>query len=137
MGLLAKFFNIPESVAEQSERLLAVGEKLGLKGISYSHESEATLWQLLKKTIEENDSNESILCKIGVRPTAAVATLEKVQGWGVIHANSGLGRLRLSAAGSTAKSVLLNLRKNCETNAGFLTILSASPELKKTMDIWG
>ncbi len=137
MGLLAKFFNIPESVAEQSERLLAVGEKLGLKGISYSHESEATLWQRLKKTIEENDSNESILCKIGVRPTAAVATLEKVQGWGVIHANSGLGRLRLSAAGSTAKSVLLNLRKNCETNAGFLTILSASPELKKTMDIWG
>jgi len=136
MGLLAKFSNVPESVAEQSERLLAVGEKLGLKGISYSNDSEATLWQRLKKIIEENDSNKSILCKIGVRPTAAVATIEKVQGFGVIHANSGLGRLRLSEE-SASKSVLLNLRKICENHAGFLTILSASQELKQQVDIWG
>jgi glycolate oxidase FAD binding subunit len=136
MGLLAKFSNVPESVAEQSERLFAVGEKLGLKGISYSNDSEAALWQRLKTIIEENDSNESILCKIGVRPTAAVATLEKVQGFGVVHANSGLGRLRLSEE-SAAKSGLLNLRKICENHAGFLTILSAGQAVKQQMDIWG
>lgn len=134
MGLLAQFSNVPESVSEQSQRLLALGEKLGLKVISCSNDSEANLWQRLKKIIEENDSNESILCKIGVRPAAAVATLEKIQGWGLIHANSGLGRLHLSPSNFFE---LLNLREFCESQAGFLTILSAAQELKKGSDIWG
>lgn len=136
MGLLAQFSSVPESVSEQSQRLLALGEKLGLKVISYSNDSETNLWQRLKKIIEENESNESILCKIGVRTTAAVATLEKIQGWGLIHANSGLGRLHLSPK-STSKSELLNLRQFCESQAGFLTIISASQEFKQGSDIWG
>lgn len=136
MGLLAQFSNVPESVAEQCQRLLAVGEKLGLKGICYTNDRETALWQRLKEIIEENDNNESILCKIGVRSTEAVAMLDRSKAMGIIHASSGLGRLRLS--GETAsKAGLLKLRKSCEDRAGFLTILSAPMEIKQELDVWG
>jgi len=136
MGLLAQFSNVPESVAEQSQRLLAVAEKLGLKATCYSQEPETTLWQRLRKIIEYSDQDRSILCKIGVRPTVAVATLEKSKALGVIHASSGLGRLRLSGAIAT-ESVVSNLRTYCEANTGFLTILSAPVDIKQKIDIWG
>ncbi len=136
LGLLAQFSNLPESVAEQSQRLLALGKKLGLKGTCISQEQEPALWQRLRKIIEDGDKDMSILCKIGVRPTVAAATLEQSQAFGVIHASSGLGRLRLSGE-IASQSVLSNLRKYCENKAGFLTILSAPIEIKQQMDIWG
>jgi glycolate oxidase FAD binding subunit len=136
MGLIAQFSHVPESVTEQSQRLLMVGEKLGLTGVSYSQDPESTLWERLRKIIETSEKDGSILCKIGVRPTEAVAMLNQSNTLGVIHASSGLGRLRLSGEMASSSGVL-NLRKACEASSGFLTILSAPMEMKQQIDIWG
>ena len=139
MGLLAKFDTVEESVAAQSQRFLKIGEELGLKGICYRHEEETSLWERLRKIIEETDKNDSILCKIGVRPTSAVDILEQSQAFGVIHVSSGLGRLRLSGepASKSGLANLRELRENCEKTSGFLTILSAPLEIQQQIDIWG
>lgn len=136
MGLIAQFSNVPESVTEQSQRLLMVGEKLGLTGVGYSQDPESSLWQRLRKIIETAEKDGSILCKIGVRPTESVAMLNQSKTLGVIHASSGLGRLRLSGE-MASKSGVLNLRKACEQSSGFMTILSAPMEMKQQIDVWG
>lgn len=134
MGFITRFQSVTESVKEQSIRLLQVGEKLGLQGSSYSENEEANLWQRLQQSIWESDIEPEITCKIGVLPTAAVATLTQLdsQGIGLIHAGSGLGILRLNKA-----ETILKMRSFCESHSGFLTVLSAPLSVKKELDVWG
>lgn len=134
MGLITRFQSVTESVKEQSIRLLQVGEKLGLQGSSYSENEEANLWQRLQESIWESDIEPEITCKIGVLPTAAVATLTQLdsQEIGLIHAGSGLGILRFDKA-----ETILKMRSFCESHSGFLTVLSAPLSVKKELDVWG
>jgi glycolate oxidase FAD binding subunit len=131
LGLIARFQNISESVQEQSKRLLAIGEKLGLHGVIYSADHEADLWQRLPEQIHDHVTEATITCKIGVLPTAAVEILNKIE-IGLIHISSGLGVVRLEN-----QEQILPLRNLCQTNSGFLTILSAPVELKGRFDVWG
>ncbi|MFM6188686.1 FAD-binding oxidoreductase [Planktothrix sp.] len=133
IGLVVQFQSIPESVQQQSQRLMELGEKLGLKAI-YFDADEGNLWQQLKQQICPSESNASILCKIGVTPTSAVKTLMKCQTLGVIHSGVGLGVLRFE---SVSSETLLNLRKWCQSQGGFLSILKAPLELKQQLDVWG
>ncbi len=133
LGLIVRFQSIPESVQQQSQRLMEMGEKLGLKAI-YFDSDEANLWQQLKQQIWQHESNASILCKIGITPTSAVKTLMQCQTLGVIHAGVGLGVLRFE---SVSPETLLNLRNWCQSQGGFLSILKAPVELKQQLEVWG
>lgn len=131
MGLIARFQSIVESVKEQSNRLLEVGEKLGLQGTIYSATDEADLWQRLREQMHSDLTESEITCKVGVLPTAAVEVLTSVE-MGLIHIGSGLGVLRFEGEGEVVK-----MRSLCESNSGFLTILSAPIAVKQKIDVWG
>lgn len=131
IGLIARFQSVSESVEEQSKRLLAIGEKLGLHGRIYAANQEADLWQRLPEQIHSPATESTITCKIGVLPTQAVEILNNIE-TGLIHLSSGLGLVRLKN-----QEQILPLRNLCTANSGFLTVLSASVELKKNIDVWG
>ncbi len=131
LGLIARFQSIVESVKEQSNRLLEVGEKLGLQGTIYSAADEVDLWQKLREQVHSDVTKSEITCKIGVLPTAAVEVLTSVE-MGLIHIGSGLGVLRLED-----ESQVVKMRSLCESSSGFLTILSAPIAVKQKIDVWG
>lgn len=149
MGLMANFQSVEESVKQQSERALELGEKLGLSANIYK-DNDAQLWQSLKQQMWEKVADSEIVCKIGVIPTEAAATLNKLErGIGLIHAGIGVGVLRFDSASfaplskggmggsSPAVDRLLELRRWCESKGGFLTVLSAPKEIKQSLDVWG
>lgn len=133
IGLIARFQSINESVKEQSNRLLLIGQKLGLNGVIYAGENEANLWQQLPEIIHNygNNSNSGITAKIGLLTTAAVQAINQIN-VGLIHLNSGLGLVGLEN-----QDQVLKLRDLCHSNSGFLSILSAPVELKEKLDVWG
>ncbi len=142
LGLITSFASMTESVKEQSTRLMDVGQKLGLKGGLYSADDEADLWQKLRLQMTASTTEPVITCKIGVIPSAAVATMTQMdslaeqRGSGLIHASSGLGVLRLETSAQMLETVL-KLRSLCLANKGFLTILEAPITLKQQLDVWG
>ena len=142
MGLMVRFQSVIHSVKEQSSRLLEVGQKLGLQGTLYADSDEASLWQSLPEQIWRTPQQPAITCKIGVLPTAAVTTLTKLDtltsssGLGLIHAGSGLGLLRLDPAVVTPQTIM-EMRRHCESQNGFLTVLEAPISLKQQLDVWG
>ncbi|WP_413162987.1 FAD-binding oxidoreductase [Capilliphycus salinus ALCB114379] len=133
MGLIVCFQSLPESVNQQATRLLEVGEKLGLNGEIHS-QNDDNLWHQLKQFIWQPGEETKMICKIGVTPTEAVATLSQCQGLGVIHAGVGLGVLRWESVNSEH---LLKLRNWCNTKGGFLSILDAPTPVKQQLDVWG
>jgi len=139
LGLIARFQSIGESVKEQSNRLLEVGQKLGLDGVIYSDGDEATLWQRLRECMHSSPTKSVITCKIGVLPTAAVEILTQVE-LGMIHIGSGLGILQLDSQ-SQVLEVRDELRSvggdRIQANNGFLTILEAPVTVKQQVDVWG
>ena len=142
IGLIVRFQSVSESVKEQSSRLLEVGQQLGLSGTFYTEADEVKLWQQLPEQIWESTQPPAITCKIGVSPTAAVATLTKLDALtassalGLIHAGSGLGLLRLDPTVTTPQTIL-ELRRSCQDQSGFLSVLEAPISLKQQLDIWG
>jgi glycolate oxidase FAD binding subunit len=131
IGLVVQFQSISESVKEQSNRILAIGQQLGLETVIYADENEANLWQVITKKIYSSENNFVITSKIGVLPTSAVEVINQIQ-FGLIHLNSGLGLVQLEN-----QNQVLSLRNLCENNSGFLTVLSAPVEVKEKLDIWG
>jgi glycolate oxidase FAD binding subunit len=131
IGLITRFQTIHESVEEQSQRLLAIGEKLGLQGVIYQGVEESNLWQQLPNKIYDHLTKSTITCKIGVVPTAAVEIIHQIN-IGLIHVSSGLGLVRLEK-----EDQILPLRNLCQANSGFLSVLSAPVELKERFDVWG
>ncbi|MBH8565691.1 FAD-binding oxidoreductase [Nostoc sp. CENA67] len=131
LGLIARFQSISESVKEQSNRLLEVGEKLGLAGVIYWDENEANLWQRLQQQMHSPATESEISCKIGVLPTAAVEILTQTK-MGLIHIASGLGWLRFEE-----QNQVLAMRDRCEQNGGFLTVMEARIAVKQQIDVWG
>lgn len=142
IGLMVRFQSVAQSVTQQSSRLLEVGQKLGLRGTLYSDTDEANLWQSLPEQIWTTPHQPAITCKIGVLPTAAVTTLTQLdtltssQGLGLIHAGSGLGLLRLDPRTVTPQTIM-DLRRHCQEQNGFLTVLEAPISLKQQLDVWG
>jgi glycolate oxidase FAD binding subunit len=138
LGLIARFQSISESVKEQSNRVLEVGQKLGLNGAIFADADEASLWQRLQERIHFSATESVITCKIGVLPTAAVEILTQVE-LGLIHTSSGLGLLQLEDKNQVLKvrDACGGLRLRTQTNSGFLTILSAPMAVKEQIDVWG
>ena len=146
LGLIARFQSISESVKEQSNRVLEVGQKLGLDGAIFADGDEANLWERLQERIHTTATESVITCKIGVLPTAAVEILTQVE-LGLIHISSGLGLLQLESKNQVLKirdelrsaggDAYGGLRLRTQANKGFLTILSAPIGVKEQIDVWG
>jgi glycolate oxidase FAD binding subunit len=142
MGLMVRFQSVRESVEGQLSRMLDIGQVLGLKGTRYADADEVNLWKLLPEQIWSASQEPAITCKIGVLPTAAVTMLTKLDtltsstGLGLIHASSGLGKLRLIGQSVTPQTIM-ELRRYCESQRGFLTILEAPISFKQQLDVWG
>ncbi len=137
MGLVTRFQSVEASVQEQSARLLEVGQHLGLKGSCYAGSDESNLWQTLGEQMQGSAINGGISCKIGVLPTAAIATLsllDDMNAIALIHAGSGLGMLRLD---NIDKAVVERVRSHCQSHGGFLTVLAAPVAFKGQFDVWG
>ncbi|HEY9872017.1 MAG TPA: FAD-binding oxidoreductase [Candidatus Obscuribacterales bacterium] len=138
MGLIIRFQSVPESVKQQSARILEVGQQLSLQGVVHTATDEAEIWQKIKQQIWANQSQGRIICKIGVLPSNAVEILTQLDkltsenGMGLVHAGSGLGLLRFERS-----QILQELRRSCQNKGGFLTILEAPPTLKQQIDVWG
>lgn len=130
-GLIVRFQNIPESVAEQSNRLLGVAKNLGLKGMKFSDSEESNLWERLREQIYFPNTDSPIVCKIGVLPTAAMEILNSV-GRVLIHNGSGLGLAQFEHEGE-----ILKMREICQNSNGFLSILKAPAPVKSKIDVWG
>ncbi|MEO0967899.1 MAG: FAD-binding oxidoreductase [Cyanobacteria bacterium J06639_18] len=131
LGLIVRFQNIPESVREQSNRLLEVGEKLGLEGAKFSESEENNLWKRLQEQIYFSNTDAPIVCKIGILPSAAMKILNSV-GRVLIHNSSGLGVARFEHEGE-----ILKMRNLCQSNSGFLSVLMAPASVKSKIDVWG
>ena len=135
LGLAVRFQSIPESVEQQSRRLLEVGDKLGLKGITCAENDESDFWQRLKSIMWSTAPDSTIICKIGIIPSASVNILAELNLTdALIHGGSGLGILRFDSA---RVETLLQVRHQCEFNGGFLSILKAPADIKQQLDIWG
>lgn len=142
MGLMVRFQSVAESVQEQSSRLLEVGQQLGLQGTLYQDNDETSLWQSLPEQIWGMPQSTAITCKIGVVSTAAVMTLTVLNtltsgmGLGLIHAGSGLGKVRLDPE-TVKPETILKMREHCQSHRGFLTVLDAPIPLKQQLNVWG
>ncbi|BAY83993.1 FAD linked oxidase-like protein [Calothrix parasitica NIES-267] len=131
LGLIIRFESIPESVEEQSNQVLQIGEKLGLTSTVFSSKEEESLWHRLPEQIHLSESESAITCKIGVLPNAAVEILNQAD-FGLINISTGLGILRFDSVDK-----VLEMRNLCEQKSGFLTILSAPIDIKQKVDVWG
>lgn len=143
MAIAVRFQSIQSSVQQQVNRTLELGRSLGLTAFT-DPEVDAALWQKLGSSMTAADQQSAIACKIGVRPSNAATMLEQIGHimppslvwYGQIHAASGLGRLIFSSP-DVSPEILLQVRSQCETSGGFLSILQAPLALKKQMDVWG
>jgi glycolate oxidase FAD binding subunit len=134
-SLVVKFATIPESIAQQSTQLVDLARGLGIKGGSWQGEQERALWDGIQTGIW---GTTSIGCKLGVRSTAALATLASIDrltdngARGVIHLSSGIGACAIDRA-----SDIPTLRTECEVAGGYLSVLQAPDLLKSSIDVWG
>jgi glycolate oxidase FAD binding subunit len=134
-SLVVKFATIPASIAEQSEQLIAIGQGLGVQGEIWQGEQERQLWEGIQTGIW---ADTPIGCKLGVRSTAAVGTIELLDrlsastAKGVVHISSGIGAFALTDANQ-----IQPLRTHCEANGGFLSVLQAPVDVKQQIDVWG
>lgn len=134
-SLVVKFATIPESIAQQSAQLLEIAKGLGLKGGIWQGAQAAQLWSSIQTGIW---GDRPIGCKLGVRLTAAVETIDLLDrltdntAKGVIHLNSGIGAIAISDSHHIAP-----LRSHCESAGGFLSVLQAPVDIKQQLDVWG
>ena len=134
-SLAVKFATLPASIAEQSAQLLDIASKLGLTGVSWQGEQAEQLWNGIQTGIW---GTSLIGCKLGVRSTAAVATISRLDDLtdniskGVIHLGSGIGACAINRA-----TDISTLRSHCESAGGFLSVLQAPVEVKQKIDVWG
>jgi glycolate oxidase FAD binding subunit len=142
-SLVVKFATIPASIAAQSAQLLDIAKGLGLKGGSWQGTQAERLWSGIQTGIWGDSRSERLRqrpigCKLGVRLTAAVATIATLDqltdhtAKGAIHLNSGLGACALEDS-----QHILTLRHHCEAAGGFLSMLQAPIQLKQQIDVWG
>ena len=141
MALVARFQGISAGVEEQTERLQKVGKFHDLHYQQLEGEADATFWRRVSKLIEPG----TVLCKVGMRPSAVPALLALLDGFavagceGLMHSSSGLGWVQWKRGEKLEdlKEEIAVVRSHCQENGGFLTVLQAPVALKQSMDVWG
>jgi glycolate oxidase FAD binding subunit len=143
LGLLARFQAVADAVQEQTERLQTVATAYGLQLQQLDSTADAEIWQQLAAVLQP----ETILCKVGMQPSAIVALLTLLEtvmpeSEAKLQGTSGLGwvQWRFAADGFDVADVaakIEKLRSHCQQNGGFLTLLQAPKSLKQAIDVWG
>ncbi len=140
IGLIIRWQTIAESIEQQTEEVQAIAKHLDLTTNIYQGEPEADLWRNCANLTTRANSEQSLICKIGLAPIAAINFLQlEVVNHHVaarIHASSGIGQLQLESDQNTLE-IIQQMRSLCEQNQGFLTILDAPKALKQQIDVWG
>ena len=143
-GLAVQFESTPESIAEQSRRLLDMGNAANLKGTCYSTDSDSQIWQTIQTQLWPNSSDSlppsGVTCKVGILPTAIAPFLQTLEhltpARARINTSSGIGTIRFDTA-DISPEVLQKLRSHCEAERGYLTVLEAPIALKQRFEVWG
>lgn len=142
ISIAVRFQSLPESVMVQVQRCCELAEAQHLGAEVCIEADEEQCW--LNLTVDERP--EQVLCKIGVLPVDAIATLTSIKALcaqqGVtlsvrFHASSGLGLLSVAAEDATLMALIPKLRSYCEATGGYLTILEAPIVLKQKIEVWG
>ena len=154
-GLALQFQSIDAGVTEQVERLQAIAATHDLTEQVLADEADPQFWQRVNTAlfpatgavVDAADAADvadaaAVIAKIGTAPAQGTALLTHLQStltpgtWQArIHASSGLGTLRLTAADNTPKQ-LTAVRSHCQAAGGHLTLLAAPPAWKTEIDPW-
>ncbi len=144
MGLAIQFSGLKASAIAQVDRVIALGKELNLQSQiidevkEFWQSLEMLMWQSDRRNLEKN-TDDYVVCKIGVLPSASVLVLQQCQQifskqvyYSQIHVGSGLGVLRLDDGQdlvAIAKQID-QVRTLVESHSGFLTILESPQFLK-------
>ncbi len=137
LGLIIQWETIIESIEKQIEELNQIAQSFSLTMTRYQGENENLLWDQLKSLTSVLANYNQITCKVGILPTTTSDFFSKLPAgsYAIIHNKSGLGKLILP--NDLSLTALKSIRDYCETNKGFLTILSAPNTIKKQIEPWG
>lgn len=135
IGLLLRFQSIEASVKKQLQQIQTWATELELSHQEYQGEAESDLWSNIRQKISPAPESLSILCKLGILPSQAVEFVANCQGNCTINMSTGVGYGLWPE--KTTSAELRKLRQDCERYSGFLTVLVASPLIKKEIEPWG
>lgn len=141
MGLVVRFQGMRSGVEQQTQRLVEVGQAIGLTHTTWSGDDELALWQRLSAQMLPDTPSAQIACKIGIGPTHGVALCQQLESMSVpsfcqIHNASGVGRLLVLEA-LPDMSAFNPIRAFCQSHQGYVSILQAPIAVKQTLDVWG
>ncbi|MEO1593490.1 MAG: FAD-binding oxidoreductase [Cyanobacteria bacterium J06632_22] len=139
MSLLARFQGIADGVDEQTVRLQKIATTHGMSCLQLDGEADQQIWQQVGELVNP----DTVLCKVGMRPSALPALLAYVETkeavvWG--YGSSGLGWVQWPAARTMDDELKVEMnwvRSHCQQNGGFLTLLQGPVALKQSVDVWG
>jgi glycolate oxidase FAD binding subunit len=152
IGLVLQFASLKASVIEQCDRIAVLAKELNLEvqmlgtAEEFWELLEIMIWQEDLRNSDQSEDDASMVCKLGVLPSASVSFLQECEQifdeqsyYLQIHAGSGLGVLRLEDVqdlGAIANQIS-KVRSIAESHSGFSTILEAPHELKFKANVWG
>ena len=136
IGLAVRLQSIAESITQQATQIQDWAQQYNLAFDIYQEQEETELWQQLVTIVSIPRDEDSIICKLGILPQAAVKLMQQLNNEtrAIIHAKSGVGQLHLR---SEAAAEISQLRSLCQQHQGFLTVLSAPLNIKQQLDVWG
>ncbi|MCX5934624.1 MAG: FAD-binding oxidoreductase [Pseudanabaena sp. LacPavin_0818_WC45_MAG_42_6] len=145
IGLVLQFASLKASVIEQCDRIAVLAKELNLEvqmlgtAEEFWELLEMMIWQEDLRNSDQSEDDASMVCKLGVLPSASVSFLQECEQifdeqsyYLQIHAGSGLGVLRLEDVqdlGAIANQIS-KVRSIAESCDGFLSILEAPQALK-------
>lgn len=137
IGLLLKFATLPESITAQIETVKAWVKTLGLQHIVLSEQDSQDVWAVITSLVRQPQTPEAATLKLGVLPTAAVDLLMQLppDAYSRIYGGSGVGHVHFPS--SPTATTLKRLRRLCEQNQGYLSILDGPDALKAQVEPWG
>jgi glycolate oxidase FAD binding subunit len=152
IGLVLQFASLKASVIEQCDRIAVLTKELNLElqilgeAKEFWELLEILIWQDELRNLESSPESASVVCKLGLLPSASVSFLKECEQifdaqsyYLQIHTGSGLGILRLEDMQDleAIANQIEKVRSIAESHSGFLTILEAPYELKFKANVWG
>jgi glycolate oxidase FAD binding subunit len=152
IGLVLQFASLKASVIEQCDRIAVLTKELNLElqilgeAKEFWELLEILFWQDELRNLESSPESASVVCKLGLLPSASVSFLKECEQifdaqsyYLQIHTGSGLGILRLEDVQDleAIANQIEKVRSIAESHSGFLTILEAPYELKFKANVWG
>ncbi len=151
IGLAIQFSSLKVSVIEQCDRVAALAKDLKLQiqiideVTDFWRSLDQLIWQDQLRNFD-NSTNNHLVCKLGVLPSAIVPILQQCEQifagqsyYLQMHTGSGLGVLRVEDLQDLAAIAqqIAKVRNITESHSGFLTILEAPHALKFHQNVWG